>query len=125
MASKPPKMDEQQLLLHLRDCASPITPMAMRQICCMVVLDCWDRNLLRPFFASILDLCMEIDVLLAAMEKGGALRYVIGLIDEEREPAMLDEQLNGIVMQFMRKRQQLAEKFALVCQCPGHGDTIS
>lgn len=124
MSSKSPVMDEQKLLMHLRS-PGPITPLAMRQICCMVVMDCWDRKLERGFFAGILNLCMEIDVLLAEIEKGGAMRYVLGTLDEERNPALLDAKLDISVRDFMRKRQQLAENFVLVCQCPRTEDTIS
>lgn len=120
-----PKMDEQNLLRLLSDLSIPMTPLAWRQTAAMVILDCWDRRLERPFFASILDLSVELDSLMATIEKGGAMRYCLTTLDEDRDPVMLDEQLNGIVTQFMRKRHQMAEKFALVCQCPHEGSTIS
>lgn len=120
-----PKMDERALHRLLADLSIPMSPLMMRQAIAMVVLDCWDRKLDRAFFASILDLGVELESLMATIEKGGAMRYCLTTLDADREPVVLDQQLNGIVVKFMHKRRQLAEKFSLVCQCPHEGDTVS
>lgn len=119
-----PKMDERNLLHLLGDTSVPLSPLMLRQMLAMVALDCWDRKLERGFFASILDLSVELNTLMALIEKGGALRHCLLELDHERPPGVIDEQLHAIVRQFMQKRYQMAEKFSLVCQCPHEGDPI-
>lgn len=120
-----PLMNEQFLLQNLRDLNTPITPTAMRQLCAMTILACWDRKLERGFFANIIDLCMQIEIDLANMEKGGALRYCLGMLDEGRDPELIDAELDRIVRGFMAKRRSLATKFELVTHCPTPADKIS
>lgn len=120
-----PKLNEARLLLTLSNDDIPLTPDGVRALCSLVVLACYDRKVEREFFASVLDLVATINSALGEIICGGRMAQALHDVDPERTPTLLMEQsvVHGRI--FRQTRKLLAEKFALVTQCPTTQDKVS
>ena len=120
-----PLLDEKLLQMHLSDVNHPVTPDQIRYLCNLALLAAFDRKVTREFVVEIINLCTEIQTLCSQLETAGALRYSLLTLDKRREPALIDDAVQNIVVQFMRTRQTLSERVGLLAQCPTEADIVS
>lgn len=102
-----------------------MTPNQVRGLMSLILLASYDRKVEREFFASLLDLCAETNIVLTDLTCGGRMADVLAKIEPEREPSLLNEEIDGHVAKWVANRKRLAEKFRLVMMCPTAADSIS
>lgn len=120
-----PLLNEQAILNTLRNEEIPITPNGMRSLMSLTLIAMYDRGVEREFFADALDDCAMIGIDLADLEKAGAMRGLLGQVDPEKTPELVDAEINKLVQGFMAKRRRLANKLHLTTQCPTAADPVS
>jgi hypothetical protein len=120
-----PKINEQGLLMLLRDEGTPLTPNGVRTALSLMVLGCYDRSVKRRFFSEVLDMAALVGVTIADMESAMRLRAVLLKVDPDRHPEVLDAEIAKLQSKWKWQRRELAEKWALVCECPTSQDSIS
>lgn len=118
-------MNEHQILRALDDAQIALTPNGVRSLCSLVLVTCYDRRVVREFMAEIIDLTTEISIIIADLECASRMRAILEERDPERDPKVLDAKITALCAEFMALRKRIAEKFALVVQCPTASDSIS
>lgn len=120
-----PRLNEHQILRALDDAQIALTPNGVRSLCSLVLVTCYDRRVVREFMAEIIDLTTEISIIIADLECASRMRAILEERDPERDPKVLDAKITALCAEFMALRKRIAEKFALVVQCPTASDSIS
>lgn len=120
-----PHINEQGILGMLRDEGFPLTPNGVRSTLSMVLLGCHDRLVKRRFMAEMLDLSAMIHINISKLEAGMMMRAAMAKMSPETSTEYIDAELQKGQEEWKVQRRQLAEKWALVCECPTASDTIS
>lgn len=120
-----PQYNEQAILDALKDTRRGITPNRMRTLCSLVMMCAFDRKVEREFMAGLIDDVTMIGIDLSEMEKAGAMREFLLKLDPERDPQVLDAEVEKLIVGFMRKRANLADKLDKISQIPGSDTKLS
>lgn len=120
-----PKLNEPRILASLRDEMLPLSVNGWRSLCEIVLMACYDRKVEREFFAEVLDLVGETQTAIDEIEMIGRMMKLLMVLGPDKQSEMLVNAAQGMGKMFMHKRRQMADKFALLCQCPTTADKIS
>ena len=120
-----PLLNEQRILETLNNWQLLLTPNSVRSLCALVLMACYDRKVTREFMAEMIDRNQEIGITMSELEGAAKLRGAMRLLRPNVEPKEIDEKIANLCGQWRRQRQIMADKFALVTQCPTTVDRLS
>lgn len=119
-----PMLNERAILATLRNDAMQLSVDGWRAFCEVILMACFDRKVTREFFAEMLDLTSETQDAIGELEGIGRMMRLLAVTEPTQSSAMLKEEAEKFSKLFAHHRRRIAEKFALLVQCPTTADPI-
>lgn len=96
----------------------------------LVLLACYDRKVKREFMAEMIDRAAMMDICLSGLECAVRLQMAAAKPPKKGSKVLAEvpvksPEIEQLTKSFNTQRKALADKFALVTQCPTGENTIS